>query len=140
MKYELTDETNGSGLRRIRALRDIPRYGVKEGDLGGWVESEGNLTQEGDCWVFDKARVSDTALISGDARVFDNAQVFGNTRVFDNAQVCDTALIYGDAQVCGNALIYGNAWVFDNALIYGDARVFGNAWVFDAAVCGGVTS
>ena len=77
MKYELTDETSGSGLRRIRALRDIPRCGVKEGDLGGWVESEGNLTQEGDCWV------SDTALIYGDARVFDNARVFGNAMVFD---------------------------------------------------------
>lgn len=75
MKYELTDETNGSGLRRIRALRDIPRCGVEEGDLGGWVESEGNLTQEGDCWVF------------GNAQVFDDAQVFGNARVFD-AAVC----------------------------------------------------
>ena len=81
MKYELTDETNGSGLRRICALRDIPRCGVKEGDLGGWVESEGNLTQEGDCWVFDDA------LIYGDARVSDDAQVFGNARVFD-AAVC----------------------------------------------------
>ena len=93
MKYELTDETNGSGLRRIRALRDIPRCGVKEGDLGGWVESEGNLTQEGDCWVSDDARVSGNArvfgnaLIYGDARVSDDAQVFGNARVFD-AAVC----------------------------------------------------
>ena len=85
MKYELTDETNGSGLRRIRALRDIPRYGVNEGDLGGWVESEGNLTQEGDCWVFGKARV------------------------FGKAQVCDTALIYGDARVCGNARVFDAA-------------------------------
>ena len=70
MKYELTDETNGSGLRRIRALRDIPRCGVKEGDLGGWVESEGNLAQEGDCWV------SGNAWVFGAAHVFDNAQVF----------------------------------------------------------------
>ena len=87
MKYELTDETNGSGLRRIRALRDIPRYGVNEGDLGGWVESEGNLTQEGDCWVFGNAQVSDDARVFGNAQVGDNAQVFGNARVF-NAAVC----------------------------------------------------
>lgn len=99
MKYELTDETNGSGLRRIRALRDIPRYGVKEGDLGGWVESEGNLTQEGDCWVFDNAQVSDTALIYGDAQVFDAARVFGNAQVFDNARVFDNAQV-SDAVVC----------------------------------------
>ena len=95
MKYELTDETNGSGLRRIRALRDIPRYGVKEGDLGGWVESEGNLTQEGDCWVFDYAQVSDTALISGDARVFGNSWVFGNAQVFGNARVFNAAVCGG---------------------------------------------
>ena len=117
MKYELTDETNGSGLRRIRALRDIPSCGVKEGDLGGWVESEGNLTQEGDCWVFDDARVS------GNARVFDDAQVFGNARVF------------------GKAMVFGNAQVFDNARVFDNAMVFGNAQVFNAAVCGGgVTS
>ena len=76
MKYELTDETNGSGLRRIRALRDIPRCGVKEGDLGGWVESEGNLTQEGDCWVSDDAQVFGIAMVFDNARVFDNAMVF----------------------------------------------------------------
>jgi len=100
MKYELTDETNGSGLRRIRALRDIPRCGVKEGDLGGWVESEGNLTQEGDCWVFGKARA------------------------FDNAQVSDTALISGNARVCGNAMVFGNAQVSGNARVF-DAAVCG---------------
>ena len=55
-RYELTDIRNGK-LRRIRALRDIPRYNVKAGDLGGWVESEKNLSQEGDCWVGGNARV-----------------------------------------------------------------------------------
>ena len=41
-KYELTDETKEIGgitLHRIRALRNIPRYGVKYGDLGGWIEA-----------------------------------------------------------------------------------------------------
>ena len=41
-KYELTKETKtllgGTVLHRIRALRDIPRYGVKAGELGGFVE------------------------------------------------------------------------------------------------------
>ena len=41
-KYELTEETktlaDGTVLNRIRALRDISRYGVKAGDLGGFVE------------------------------------------------------------------------------------------------------
>ena len=48
-KYELTEEVNKQGLHRIRALKDIPLYGVKKGDLGGFVERENNLSQEGDC-------------------------------------------------------------------------------------------
>lgn len=71
-KYELTDETKGIGcitLHRIRALRNIPRYGVRSGDLGGWIEKENNLSHEGDAWV------------SGDARVFGNARVCGDAIV-----------------------------------------------------------
>ena len=41
-KYELTNEKKtlaaGTVLHRIRALRDIPRFGVKAGELGGFVE------------------------------------------------------------------------------------------------------
>lgn len=64
MKYEFTDETKTVGgieLRRIRATKDIARYGVKTGDLGGWIEDERNLEQYGD------ARVSGNARVSGDA-------------------------------------------------------------------------
>jgi hypothetical protein len=60
MKYELTDETknvNGRMMYRIRALRDIDKFGIKKGDLGGWTESETNLSQEGDAWVSDDACV-----------------------------------------------------------------------------------
>ena len=60
-KYELTNETKtlagGTVLHRIRALRDIPRFGVKAGELGGFVEGENNLSQDGDAWVFDNAEV-----------------------------------------------------------------------------------
>ena len=46
-KYELADETR-DGLHRIRALVDIPRWGVKAGELGGWIASVDNLSQSGD--------------------------------------------------------------------------------------------
>ena len=52
-KYKLTDDTvtlaNGTVLHRIRALEDFGR--VKAGDLGGYIQSEDNLSHEGDCWV-----------------------------------------------------------------------------------------
>lgn len=59
-KYELTDETKktcGITFRRIRALRNIPRFGVPAGDFGGWIERESNLSQSGDAWVYGNAKV-----------------------------------------------------------------------------------
>ena len=70
-KYELTDETHSLNprLRRIRALVDIPEAGVKAGDLGGWVETEANLS------VYDSARVSGNARVYGDARAQDRESI-----------------------------------------------------------------
>ena len=71
MKYELFGEPNAQGLRRIRALRDIPQWDVKAGDFGGWVEAERNLSQDCDAWVYRDARVSDNAQVSGSAQAAD---------------------------------------------------------------------
>ena len=102
-KYELTDETKEIGgitLHRIRALMDISRYGVRAGDIGGWIEAESNLSQYGNAWVSD------------DARVYGNAKVYGDTWV------------YGDALVNGNAEVSGNAEVKGIR----DYAVFKNGW------------
>ena len=116
-KYKLTKEKNARGLRRIRALRDIPRYGVVKGDLGGWVESEDNLSQEGDCWVSCNSKVFGKAKVYGSARVLDNAWVF------DNAEVSENAHVSGNAKISENARVVGNAHVSGNAKVYGNARV-----------------
>ena len=134
-KYELTKETEtlagGTVLRRIRALRDIPRFDVKAGELGGFVEEENNLSQDGDAWVFGNAKVYGKALVSGNARVFGNAKIYGKALVSGNARV------FGDAWVFGNAKIFGDAEVSDYAEVSGDARVSGNANVSgDAEVSG----
>ena len=52
-KYEFTDETkiiNGTVLRRIRAVRDIPEYGVRVGLIGGFLQSERNLSHDCPAW------------------------------------------------------------------------------------------
>ena len=110
-KYELqpTDLTTlrGKPLFQVVALRGFGA--VLKGDKGGYVESEANLSHDGDCWVFDSAGV------------FDDARVFGDARVYDSAGVS------------GDAWVYGNARVFNSAQISGDAWVYGDAWVFGAA-------
>ena len=48
LHYESTGETkvtrDGIILRRIRATKDLPNFGVKTGDVGGWIEHTGNLS------------------------------------------------------------------------------------------------
>ncbi len=53
-KYELTDikiEVFGKKLFRIKELRDIKRFGVEKGDLGGYIEKEKNLGHDDNAWV-----------------------------------------------------------------------------------------
>lgn len=56
-------------LQRIQAVVDIPLHGVKAGDLGGFIESEENLTQKGKAWVANDALVFDDSIVAGDAIV-----------------------------------------------------------------------
>jgi hypothetical protein len=123
MKYKLTDETiehNGKTLYRIQALKDFGD--VKAGDLGGYIESERNLSHDGNCWISHTARVFDNALVSHDSWVFDNAQIF------------DNALVSHDSWVFGNAKVFDNAKALDNTWIFGNARVHGNAQIKDGFV------
>ena len=133
-KYKLTDETislNGATLYRIEALKDFGE--IKKGDKGGFIESEDNLSHEGNAWVYDDACVYDNALVTDNACVSDNARVYGNSLVYSNAQVYNNARMCGNARVCGNAQVYGYTYVYGNSLVYGNARVSDNAYVYDNA-------
>lgn len=127
-KYELIDDRHYH-LRRIRAVRDIPEIGVREGDIGGWVESERNLSHEGTCWVGDRAVVSSNAIVSGDAIVSGNALVADNARVNGDARVTGKAIVSRNARVTGNARVSDSAQVTDDVMVYGDALVSGGAVV-----------
>jgi carbonic anhydrase/acetyltransferase-like protein (isoleucine patch superfamily) len=133
MKYELTTEKNEAGLYRIKALRDIPRHGVRAGDLGGFVASEHNLSQEGDAWIGENAKVYGEAKVCGKAAVSDYAVVYGDAKVYNNAKVCGNAEVHGNAQVFNDAVVYGNADVYGNAEVNGDAEVGGKAEVYGPA-------
>ena len=116
MKYELIP-SDREGFYRVKALRDF--NDVKKGDIGGYVEGEKNLSQLGDCWIYD------------------NAKVYDNAEVCDNAQVCGKAKVYGNAYVCGNAKVCCKARVEDNAVVWNNAQIYGYAKVCDnAQICG----
>jgi len=91
MKYELTTNKKGN-LSQIRALKNFSD--VKKGDLGGFIESESNLSQEDDCWVSGNAVVSGNAKVTGNAKVFDDAVVYEYAQVVGTAKVSDNAEVF----------------------------------------------
>ena len=116
-KFELTSEFVtflGKKLFRIKAL--ISFGNVEEGELGGYVEKEENLSNDGNAWVYGNARVSGNAWVCGNARVYGNAWVYGNARVSGDAWVSGDARVFGDAEVFGDARVFGNA---DYATVHG---------------------
>lgn len=136
-------------LKRIIALKDFGN--VRKGEIGGWLESEHNLSFEGNSWVADNAKVFsyatvyDDAEIHGNAEIYDRAKIYLHAKVYDNAKVFDMAEIYGSAEISDHAQVYeyaevsacsqvwGYATVYGDAFVYGDSRIYGNAKVYGDA-------
>ena len=126
-KYVFTGKTkqsaNGEILRQIQAVRNLPSLLVKAGDIGGWIESEENLSHHGDCWVFPGSQVS------ANARITENAGIYDST-------VSGDAAVRGNAKVCKNANVYDHADISDNAYVVGPIHVYGDTKVDkDTVVC-----
>lgn len=140
MKYKLleTDVTRrGIKLFRIVALKDIPSIGIVKGARGGLIESERNLSQQGDCWIDYPARVYGQARVYQDAQIEDSAQVFEHACIYGSSIVSDNAIVCGHSKVYENAVVSDLARVYSNAKIYGAAEIYGHSYVYgDATVCG----
>ena len=143
-KYKLTDEfitIDDKKLYRIESLKDFSD--VKNGERGGFVESEDNLSQCDNCWIYGDAKVyndayiSENAIVCGNAQVYGEAKVFGNSQVYDNAHVFVNAKVYGNAYICGDAKVFENVEVYNNAVVYGNVKIYGNTKIYDYAyICG----
>lgn len=133
-KYELTSLKSiisGTHVLRIRALRDFGA--VKAGDLGGFVQSETNLSHDGNCWVHDNAMVFDQARVESEAHIFGQALIYENAVVFGGTAICDRARVYGRAAVYGRAVIRDDVSVFGEAKVCGTVIVLGSTVVRGAA-------
>ncbi|WP_227317569.1 YdcK family protein [Cedecea davisae] len=150
--YQSGGENQQVRLWQIEALRDFAD--VRAGQSGGWVESEGNLSQVGDCWLEEDAKiwggasVEDNALVTGEsdicqgARISDNAriehsQISGECHIFNHARVQNRSQIIAvlgltedpelRLQIYGHATLSASR-VVHQAQIYGHARV-NNAFI-----------
>ncbi len=84
-KYKLLKEDfiehNGFILYRIKALKDW--WNIKEGQLGGYIWKEENLSQEGACWVHKRARVYGYARVSGRTQIWNSYNDLYQQRTID---------------------------------------------------------
>lgn len=141
-----TIDVGGSKLTRIRAVVDLPIHNVVAGQLGGYLEHEGNLRGDawvdGNAWVFGLATVRDKALVTDSSRVYDHAKVTGRSVVrgcscvYENAHIADFAVIAGTTQVRGRADVGDRARVGGMASVLGLARIYGNADVTGSSTVG----
>lgn len=136
----LEDETivhNGHTLYRIQALKDFSN--VKKDSKGGWISGYHNLSQQGDCWIYNEAKVYELALVFEDACISNYAEIYGNAQVFNEAKVWGNAKVYGNsnvyksARVCENAEIYNFAKIYGYSHITGKAKIYNNAEIFEYA-------
>lgn len=113
-KFELVKEKyielkDGRKLYQIRALREIQNermiVSIKKGELGGYVESEKNLSQEGNSWISQSARVYENALVKDGSLVGNKVIVRGNAAIEDDAYV--RAMSIGKTIIEDNARIGG---------------------------------
>lgn len=126
-KYVLTDKTatfphprwqgREVTVHRIKATRDIPEHNVIAGQLGGWIESEHNLTQGNNAWVADEGKV------------FDNAVCMVNALVTGNAMLYEYAVHRGSSTLTGDAQQYGYSQTGGNSSLGGYTHIAGGAMV-----------
>lgn len=136
-KYEITNIPHPKypWLHRIRALVHVNER-IPAGILGGFVESEANLSQEGKCWVYDNAVCCERAVVEKDAGLFDGAMARASALVTGDACLYDRTVAEGnccirrgeikeDARIAGDAVI--NESVIDglSPLIAGQCSVYG---------------
>ena len=148
MKYELVKESKtmfeGREIYRIRSLKDFNN--VTAGDIGGWVCSYNNLSQEGDCWIYDKAKCLDKARILDNAKMYDNSKMFDNSIMYDNSKMFDNSIMWNNAEMWNNARMYDNAVMLNNSIMYDNSKMFNKAKMFNnsimcnnARMCGNAT-
>ncbi len=138
-KYEITGIAHEKYpfLHRIRALRDIGSE-IKAGDLGGFVESEGNLSfeAEDDAWIFNDAIAAgeghvdkgsvlrERAIVCGCAYASHGTEMSGDSRAEDDAYIRG-ARLSRCARVSGNGMVLQSPTTKAAPILTGSCSVYG---------------
>mgnify|MGYP001027375339 CR=1 FL=1 len=138
-KYEITGIAHEKYpfLHRIRALRDIGSE-ITAGDLGGFVECEGNLSfeAEDDAWIFNDAIAAgeghvdkgsvlrERAIVCGCAYASHGTEMSGDSRAEDDAYIRG-ARLSRCARVSGNGMVLQSPTTKAAPILTGSCSVYG---------------
>jgi len=122
---ELESETPAPAAKKPRKVR-APKHDFKDGR--GKVFAHRHVNGNG--WVEDTAKVSDTVFVSKLAQVYQNAVVEGNARIRDRANVAGSAYVRDAAEVRNLGFVGGNTMLYD------DSKVTEKAAVYGGTICG----
>lgn len=124
-KYEFTGESSVQSIpagvearaevtvHRIRAVVDIPEHHIKKGELGGWIETEENLSHEGTCWLANGV-ICGRSTVTGDVLI-------GTPEADETA-----CIIRGSSHIEGTGDF--NDVVIDNSILKGHISSFGTSF------------
>ena len=138
-KYEITGIAHEKYpfLHRIRGLRDIGSE-IKAGDLGGFVECEGNLSfeAEDDAWIFNDAIAAgeghvdkgsvlrERAIVCGCAYASHGTEMSGDSRAEDDAYIRG-ARLSRCARVSGSGMVLQSPTTKAAPILTGSCSVYG---------------
>ena len=135
-KYEIVKDQsiilNGHTLYRIKLLKGV--CNMSPGVLGGFIESEANLSQEGNCWVAEEAAVYGNSKVMDNAWVGGSSIIHGNSIIHENCDIAGSPIII-NSEIRGNSTVKGEA-VIENSLLQDCAIVEGNAKLYHVNVFG----
>lgn len=135
MKYELTDTSRmvknmvnqEVKVFQIRSLQDFKNLHVKAGQLGGWVETADQLSQEGESWIYSDSVALDDSTVEGDAILIGKSILYRGSRAEGNACIEDSEIDY--------SVVKGNAHIKSSS-VTGKSLLGGSALISNSSLCG----
>ena len=109
-KYKFVGEKKKVGnsmLQQIQYTRSFA--GIRAGQMGGWLESEHNLSHDGNCYISEDSYVFENARVEDNAIVKHVSMVKGNAKIQENAKI-ETSVIGADT------IITNDSWILNSAI------------------------
>ena len=104
-KYEITNIVGYRFKKKVYRIRALKDFGdVKKGDLGGFVSSYDNLSQEDNCWIYDDAAVMNNAILEDNSTIHNRVIVCHDSIVRCNSKISKSCRIYDSTKITNSTI------------------------------------